>query len=344
MKIVSNKPTITRKELEAVLDCLINDDLAAGESVKHLETGIAKLVGLKYALATNSLTSAYHLIFKALDIDGTSEVIMPSFFPQAPFSALSITGGKPVLVDCQKDSLFPSAAEIKSSISERTKAVVTGHLFGYHFNFENFDDIRIPVIEDISHSIGTEQDDIPCGNRGTFTVASFDPSGIITTGNGGIILTNNSKYYSLMKELRGGDDHSLNFDYSITDFQAAMGISQLPKLPDLLARRREIAKIYHESLRLTPHKTPYHYNEKFAYHSFPVHFDVTNEKTENYWRKNKIEVAHILRYPLHYHTGSGSSGFPNSERLSKKLYAVPLYPTLSRKDIEKIAQLLAGLI
>ncbi len=344
MKIVSNKPTITRKELEAVLDCLINDDLAAGESVKLLESGIAKLTGQKYALATNSLTSAYHLVFRALEMDESGEVIIPSFFPQAPLSALSISGGKPVLIDCQKDSIFPSAEEIKSKICDRTKAIAIGHLFGYHFEFKDLDDVKVPIIEDISHAIGTEEDEIPYGSRGAFAVCSFDPSGIITTGNGGIVLTNNSRYYSLMKELRGPDESSLHFDYGMTDFQAAMGLTQLPKLPDLLARRREIAKVYHESLRITPHKTPYHYSEKFAYHSFPVLFDLSNEKTESYWKKNKIEVSHILRYPLHHHAGTGTTGFPNSERLSKKLFAVPLYPTLSRKDIEKISKLLAGLI
>ena len=204
MKIVSSKPTITRKELEAVLDCLINDELVAAESVKAFEAGIAKTTGLHYSLATNSLTSAYHLIFKALGIGESNEVIMPSFFPQPPLSALSMTGGKPVFADNEKDTLFPSAAQIKEKISERTKAIVVGHLFGYHYPAKELEDINIPVIEDISHAIGTEIDEIPCGANGSFTVASFDPSGIITTGNGGAVCTNNSRYYSSMKDLRGG--------------------------------------------------------------------------------------------------------------------------------------------
>jgi perosamine synthetase len=344
MKIVSNKPTITRKELEAVLDSLINDELAAGESVKNLESSIARIVGLKHALATNSLTSAYHLIFKALEIGNSGEVIMPSFFHQAPLSALSMTGGKPVFVDCKKDSLFPSAADIKEKISERTRAIVAGHLYGYHYSLEGLADLNIPVIEDISHAIGTEIDETPCGSGGTFAVASFDHNGIITTGNGGIVLTNNSKHHSTMKEFRGADEKHMHYDYAMTDFQAAMGISQLPKLPDLLQRRREIAKIYHESLRITPHRTLYHYGEKFAYHSYPVFFNASNEKIENYWRKNKIEVVRILGSPLYALAGLPAADYPNSERLSKKLFAIPLYPTLSRRDIEKISKSLANFI
>lgn len=344
MKIVSNKPTITRKELEAVLDCLINDELVAGESIKNFENSIAKMIGLKYSLSTSSLTAAYHLVFKALEIGETDEVIMPSFFSQAPLSALTMTGGKAVLVDNEKDSIFPSIADIKGKISEKTKAIVMGHLFGFHAQLRDLGDVTIPVIEDISHAVGTEIDEVPAGRNGTFTVASFDPAAIITTGNGGMVLTNNSKYYSVMKDYRGYDEHHLHYDYSMTDFQGAMGTSQLAKLPDLLSRRREIARIYHDSIRITPHKTPYQFSDMFAYQAFPLLFNMSNEKVEGYWRKNRIEVVRPIEYPLHSIMGLNGSDYPNSERYSKKLFAIPLYPTLSRRNIDKISKTLGGFI
>jgi len=344
MKIVSNRPTITRKELEAVLDSLINDELAAGESVKNFETGIAKMIGLKYSLSTSSLTAAYHLVFKALEIGDSDEVIMPSFFSQAPLSALSMTGGKAVLVDNEKDSLFPSFDDITSKISEKTRAIVIGHLFGFHARYQGLEGITVPVIEDISHAIGTEIDEIPAGKNAAFTVMSFDPAGIITTGNGGMVLTNNSRHYSTMKDFRGNGDRHLHYDYAISDFQGAMGSSQLAKLPDLLSRRREIARIYHESVRITPHKTPYQFSDRFAYQSFPVLFNVSNEKIESYWRKSRIEVARPIEFPLHALLGLGGGDYPNAERLSKKLFTVPLYPTLSRRDIEKISKNIGGFI
>jgi len=344
MKIVSNRPTITRKELEAVLDCLINDELIAGESVKNFETSIARMIGVKYALATNSLTAAYHLAFMALGIGVDDEVIMPSFFPAAPFSALSMTGGKAVLLDNEADSLFPSIDGIKARITEKTKAIVCGHLFGFQMPLQGMEESAVPLIEDISHSIGTEIDDIPSGRNGAITVVSFDPAGIITTGNGGMVLTNNSKYYSVMKDLRGNGSGHLSFDYSMPDFQGAMGISQLAKLPDLLARRREIAKIYQESLRVTSHKTPLLFNDRFAYQSFPVLFTASNDKIETYWRKSRIEVTRPIAFPLHQLAGSDAAGYPNTERYSRKLFSVPLYPTLSRRDVEKISKFIASFI
>jgi perosamine synthetase len=344
MKIVSNKATITRKELEAVLDCLINDELVAGESVKNFEGGISKMIGLKYALATNSLTAAYHLVFKALEIGPGDEVIMPSFFFQAPLSALSMTGATAVLVDNEKDSLFPSIENIKEKISEKTKAIVAGHLFGFHFPVQGLGEFNLTVIEDISHAIGTEIDEVPAGRFGTFAVCSFDPSCIITTGNGGLVLTNNSKHYSTMKEARGNGEKNLHYDYTMTDFQGAMGSSQLAKLPDLLSRRREIARIYHDSIRITPHKTPFQFNDRFAYQSFPVLFNLSNEKVESYWRKNRIEVVRPIECALHNLVGQNSGDYPNSERLSRKLFSLPLYPTLSRKDVEKISKNVGGFI
>jgi perosamine synthetase len=344
MKIVSSRPTITRKELEAVLDCLINDELIAGESVKNFETSIARMIGMKYALATNSLTAAYHLAYLALGIGPEDEVIMPSFYSPAPLSALSMTGGKAILLDNESDSLFPSPAEMKSRITEKTRAIVCGHLFGFQMPFQGMEELQVPFVEDISHSIGTEIDDIPSGRNGAITVVSFDPAGIITTGNGGMVLTNNSKYYSVMKDYRGNGGGHLNFDYSMPDFQGAMGISQLAKLTDLLARRREIAKIYQESLRVTSHKTPLLFNERFAYQSFPVLFASSNEKIETYWRKSRIEVTRPIGCPLHQLAGSDPAGFPNAERYSRKLFTVPLYPTLSRRDIEKISKMIASFI
>ncbi len=104
--IVSYKPTITRKELESVLDCLIDEKLAR-DTLKKFESLFSDITKIKYSLATNSLTSAYHLVFKCLEINGGDEVIIPSYFDVAPLSALSLSGGRAVLVDVEKGSLTP---------------------------------------------------------------------------------------------------------------------------------------------------------------------------------------------------------------------------------------------
>lgn len=344
MKIVSNKPTITRKELEGVLDCLIHDEINTGGSVKTFESALTDITGFKYPLAVNSLTSAYILIFKSLEIGADDEIIIPSLMNQASLSALHITGGKPVIIDSDSNSIYPSAEQIKNAVTEKTRAVLVCDTFGYHFDKTVLAEINVPVIVDISHSIGTEYIESHAGSYGTFAVASFAPSMMITTGNGGIVLTSNSRYFSSMRELRGYKEDSVNYDFTLTDIQAAMGISQLMKLKDLLKRRREIAKKYHESIRLTSHKTLYPFSEDAAYQTFPVLFDAPGDRVEKYWKKSGIEIVKAVPAPLHSISGLKGFDFPNSDRISKKLYSIPLYPTLTKMEIEKISKTLASFI
>ena len=345
LKISFNKSTITRKELERVLDCLIKDELDSYEPLKIFETEIANLLKLKYAIATNTLTSAYHLIFKSLNIvSNDDEVILPSFMPQAPLNALSLMGGKPVLVDNQDNSFFSSLEEIKTKITSKTKAIIVFHPFGYHFDYEELTDLKIPLIEDISHILGTENIDEIFKIKSTFKVISFASQMIITTGNGGMILTNNSNFYSSFKAVSGLVENKINNESLLTPLQAALGWSQLKKINQLLTRRREIAKIYYEALKMTPHQTLISYNNSFAYQSFPVLFDAPNEKIEKFWQDNRIEIKKALPYPLHALLDINGRDFPQADRLSKKLYSLPIYPTLTKKEIMKISNLLASFL
>jgi perosamine synthetase len=343
MSIVSNKPTITRKEMEGVLDCLVNGELISGNSVKSFENNMSAVAKQRHSLAVNSPTSAYHLIYRALEIGRDDEVIIPSFFDLAALSALTLTGAEPLIVDIAENSFVPSIDQIKEKITPKTKAIVIGHLFGFMEDIKGLFDLNIPIVEDISHVIGANFDEsIP----GSIRTASFSPGCLITTGNGGIILTNNSRLFSVMKDLRENNLKSLSisYDYCLTDFQAAMGIHQLSRLQDFVKRRREIAKIYYDSIKFTSHKTFYHYSEDFVYQSFPLLFDLPTDKVESYWKKNNIEVLRPMPAPLHRYMQYKPMDYPNSERLASKLFSLPIYPTLSKKEIERVSKAVAKFI
>jgi perosamine synthetase len=344
MSIVSCKPTITRKELESVLDCLISEKLESGDVIKGFESQVSALTGVKYAITTNSLTSAYHLAFLALDLKASDEVIMPSYFDPAPLNALRLTGAKPVLVDIDDNSFTPSAAQIREKITPATRALVTGHTFGFYAPMADYKALEIPIIEDISHVIGAEHEEKSPGQDGVITLASFAPSMMITTGNGGIVLTSNSRFFSTMRDLRGTTDATASFDYTMTDFQGAMGLSQLSRLQDFIRRRREIARLYHEALKNTTHRTMYAFSDAFVYQAFPIQFDASMEKVDKFWKKSGIEVVHPIGKPLHAHLQLRGMDFPNSDRMSKKMYSLPVYPTLSKKEIEKISKTIAKFV
>lgn len=145
-----------------------------------------------------------------------------------------------------------------------------------------------------------------------------------------------------MRDLRAGG--GINFEYAMTDFQAAMGISQLLNLQKLLKRRKDIAKIYYESLRLTSHRALYPFNENYSYQSFPVLFDALSSKIEKFWKKHGIEIINPISVPLHDIEGHKGYDYPNSDRLTKKLYSLPIYPTLTKKEIERVSKTLASFI
>jgi len=346
MAIEATKPTITRKELEGVLDCLINDELDKGAIIKNFEARLSELTGYKYVLAVNSLFAAYHLAFRALEIGPGSEVIIPSFFDAAPLGALTLTGGAAVLADNDADSYNPGAEQVREKITGNTKAIVAGHMFGFIRDLGDITGLNVPVVEDISHALGAEHPEGVAPNQAALCVASFAPAMMMTTGNGGVVMTNNSRMYSLMKDLRGNNSRTptLHYDYIMTDFQGAMGISQINKLANLVKRRREIARIYYNALRITPHKTFYAYSDAFTYQGFPIIFDASTERVEKYWKKAGIDLPRPVATPLHVYGGEKGMDYPHSDRLSKKLYALPIYPTLTKKEIEKISRTLSNFI
>lgn len=193
MKIVASKPTITRKELEGVLDCLIQDAIATGAIVKQFEQALGNLLGMKYALATNSVTAAYHCAFMALGISTGDEIIMPSFFPEAPLKACTMVGATPVLTDIAEGAYHPSPEILQKAITQKTKAIVLGHMFGVPLGFD-LGDSSIPVILDISHAIGMDIAELFVPSP-SLAIASFSPSMMITTEVGAMIFTNNSRHF-----------------------------------------------------------------------------------------------------------------------------------------------------
>lgn len=342
MDIVSCKPTITRKDLEGVLDCLINDELVTGGGAKLFEAALTELSGYRHCVALSSPTAAYHCAFRALELGLGKEIIIPSFFPAAPLNALAITGGTAVIVDNAESSLFPDTAQLKEKITPNTAAIIVSHCTGVQIPMDEIMALGVPVIEDISHYIGVEAGE-KRENPPAFMIAGFSPFDLITTGTGAALFTNNSRHFSQTKEMRYSDT-SLYGDYLMTDFQAAMGLSQISRLQDFLRRRREIAKAYYDALRHTPHKALYSFNEGFTYQSFPLIFDAPGDKVDKYWKKSGIEIHHPIELPLHLLTGQKGMDFPNSDRYAKKVYSLPIYPSLSKKEIEKIVRHLAKFI
>ncbi len=340
MSIVSSKPTITRKDLEGVLDCMINDELISGGMVSSFEKALVELSGSKNLLAVHSPTAAFHLVLCALEARG-KEVIIPSYSSQAALNAISLCGAEPVLVDIDQ-MLYPDCEQVLKAITERSAAIVLTHTIGVAGNYSALEGCNIPIIEDISALLGSDNLDL-ASLKGNFQIITFTPNDVITTGNGAAIISRNARHHSLMNELRYSASKQ-NFEYFMTDLQGAMGLSQISRMQDFVARRREIAKIYYDRARLTPHKVLFPYNDSCPYQHFPIIFDAPADKTTRFFKKNGIELYQPVSVSAHQILEKKGMDYPNADRMSKKLFSLPLYPTLTRNEVEKISRTLAKFI
>lgn len=255
-------PSITKKEIDYVLDAVKNAwyDKA---NVYHekFEKAFADYIGTKYAIALPSCTSAIHLALMAQGIGEGDEVIVPDITWIASAAPIDYVGASPVFVDIDKDSWCISAKAFESAITNKTKAVITVNLYG---NMPEYDKIRkianehnIFILEDAAESIGSEYNGNKSGSLGDVGVFSFHGSKTMTTGEGGMLVTNNQDIYENVLFLRDHGRSKCNkmfwndkvaYKYKMSSMQAALGLAQLERIDELVGRKREIFSWYKERI------------------------------------------------------------------------------------------------
>ena len=267
------KQSIDEDDIQAVIEVLKSDWLTTGPKVGEFEQAVANFVGSKYAVAVSSGTAALHAAMFAIGIGPGDEVIVPPITFAATANCVVYQGGIPVFADVDPETLLIDPKEAENKITPRTKAIIAVDYAGQPCNYDKLLSIsknhNIPLIADSCHALGALYKGRPVGSIADLTVFSFHPVKHITTGEGGMITTNNEEYEKRMRIFRNHGittDHrqrekqgswfyemvELGYNYRITDFQSALGISQLPKLPQWLKRRWEIAARYDDELSKIP--------------------------------------------------------------------------------------------
>jgi perosamine synthetase len=260
-----SKPFIGAREKELVLDALDSGWVSSiGKYIDEFESGFARYCGTEYALAVSNGTTGLHLALAALGLQPGDEVIIPDLTFVATANAVAYTGATPVLADVDADTLCIDPASVKSLISERTKAIIPVHLYGHPADMDALTAIGdahgLDIIEDAAEAHGAEYRGRRVGGLGKCGIFSFYGNKVITTGEGGMLTTNDQEFYQRAKRLR---DHAMSptrryfheergFNYRITNLQAALGVAQLERIDDFLERRAEIMGWYHAEIS-TPH-------------------------------------------------------------------------------------------
>lgn len=258
-------PSITQKEIDFTLDAVRSGWVSSlGEYITRFEQEFADFCGTSYALTTSNGTCALHLSLAAAGIGTGDEVIVPDFTFVATANAVSYTGAKPVLVDIEPDTLCMDPEKISEAVTSRTKAIIPVHIFGHPADMDRINaiasDHNLFVIEDAAEAHGAQIDSRRVGSLGHCAAFSFYGNKIITTGEGGMITTDDEKFYQTARQLR---DHSMDkekrywhneigFNYRMTNLQAAMGVAQLERIDELLARKRDIFERYARRLSGMP--------------------------------------------------------------------------------------------
>jgi perosamine synthetase len=277
------RQTIDEDDIKAVVDVLRSDWLTTGPKVAEFEQAVADYVGAKYAVAVSSGTAALHAAMYAIGIKPGDEVIVSPITFAATANCVVYQGGTPVFADVDPGTLLLDPAKVEEKITEKTKAIIGVDYAGHPCDWERLRDIadryRLRLVADGCHALGAEYKDRKVGSLADMTIFSFHPVKHITTGEGGMITTDDPELAGRMRLFRTHgitrdpkcfsspssdlrpqtSDFSwfyemtdLGYNYRITDFQCALGISQLRKLPKFLERRREIAALYDEGLADMP--------------------------------------------------------------------------------------------
>lgn len=358
-----NKPIIGKEEIEAVKKVLesgilTNASPAGGPMVKAFEEAFANYIGVRYAIAVNSGTAALYAALLALNIKPGDEIIVPAFTFVATANAVLQVGAKPVFVDIDPKTYTMDPDDLRKRITDKTKAIIPVHLYGLPADMDPIMEIAeeysIFIIEDAAQAHGSEYKGSKTGSLGHLGCFSFYPSKVITTGEGGMITTNNDELAKRLKMIRthgqvkGYDSVILGANLRMPEMEAAIGLVQLKKLEKFLALRRRNALTLTELLAeletlQLPTEPP---DRKHNWYLYTISVNPTvRDKILNYLRSVGIGATvyyptPIHKIPLYASLGYSSLKLPHCEKATKSVMSLPVHPQVGEKEIEFIAKAL----
>jgi perosamine synthetase len=367
MKIPLSAPDVNEEDIRAVSEVLRTPRLSLGPKLEEFERSITAYVGASHAIAVNSGTSGLHLCIRALGIGEGDEVIVPSFAFIAVANAVRYERATPIFVDIEPETLNVDPSQIEAAVTSRTKAIIVVHTFGCPANLKAILDIArrhdLRVIEDACEAIGAQYDGRMVGVFGDAGVFSFYPNKQITTGEGGIVVTRNSKISNFVRKVRnqGRDDqeswfqHSeLGYNYRISDINCALGIEQLKRIEPILTRREAIARQYSQILgkrsefKLPLLAVPF---RRISWFVYVIRLGMQFAQVHRDWIVREMHLRGIAvgRYfaPIHlqsiYKGWIAPGTLQVTEQIASRAIALPFFNRIDNDQIEEVCNSLTEL-
>ena len=362
LQVSLSGPDLTETEIAAVNQVLRSPVLSIGPFVQRFEASLAAFVGTRHAIAVSSGTTGLHLAIIAAGISGGDEVITTPFSFVSSANCILYERGRPVFVDVEPDTLNMDVEQIEAAITPRTKAILPVHVFGLPCNMDRIMTIarahNLEVIEDACEAVGAEWAGRKAGTYGGCGVFAFYPNKQMTTGEGGMIITDRDDWEELFRSLRNqGRDTSgtwlrhirLGYNYRLDEMSAALGWAQVNRLDELLTRREQVARMYNERLSTVsgitiPHDMPGVRRSWFVYvirldaaidrDHVLAELDTRGVPTRPYFTPIHTQPFYQDKF------GFREGMFPITEFVSRSTLALPFHNGLSEEQIAYVVSML----
>ena len=354
-KIPLFAPYLTSEELAAVNRVIRSGWLTMGEETTNFESAITRYTGAKYAIAANNGTAALHLAILAAGIQAGDEIITTPYTFIASTNCILYEKAIPVFADINPNTLAIDVNQIESKITGKTKAILAVDVFGYPAEWETIKLLarkyHLQIIEDGAEALGAKYQGEKLGSLGHLTTFSFFPNKQITTGEGGIIVTNSPTKYNLIKSLvnqgrlsgQSQLDHNyLGYNYRMGELPAALGRSQLKKIDQFLANRRLVAKCYQEQLQgipgiSLPQADDLNHERSWFVYTIRLDKNINRSMVEAELKSQNIPVKAyfpaIHLQPFLKQFGYRPGDFPVCESVSQTTLAMPFYTGMAKKAV-----------
>ncbi len=347
------QPSLKGNERKYVNDCIDTNWLSwQGRYVKEFEQGFASYINVGYASATCNATVALHLALVALGVGPDDEVIVPTLTYVASANAIIYCGAKPVFVDSLPDTWQIDPADVRRKITPKTKAIMAVHIYGHPCEMDELKTIakenNLFLVEDAAEGFGSKYKGKYTGTFGDVSIFSFFGNKTITTGEGGMVVTNNKTIYDRVQLYKGQGlaryreywHEVVGFNYRMTNVAAAIGLAQLERADELISKKIELARWYDELLADLP--ITLHSPVGDVVHTYWMYSILTRNADErvllrNYLKEHGVETRPVF-HPVHTMPMYSGNYHPFSvaEDLGWRGINLPSYPDLSRADVEEI--------
>ena len=334
--IPHSRPTLGQEEIGAVAEVIASSQIAQSKVVHEFERAFAQKMKAKYAVTTNSGTAALHLVLLAMGIGERDEVVIPSYVCTALLNAVKYAGAAPVLAEIDPENYNLDPDDVKRRLTKRTKAVIVPHLFGLAADMEDLLALNVPIIEDCAQALGSTYNQKYVGTFGEAAIFSFYATKMMTTGEGGMVVSDSKDLMDRVRDLReydNKDKYKIRYNYKTTDICAAIGLVQLSRIEKFIQRRRAIARSYDQAFESLDLQLPLR-EQGHIYFRYVLGLGTDSSSWIRKLEGEGIGCARPVYRPLHQYLGL--KGFSRTEKAWKESLSIPIYPSLTEENVERV--------